>query len=347
MVLDKQKVKSRIFLILRVSISAGILFFLFKTQFKNFEEIIDAFSNLNINYWFIILSFIMYCIVILLCVIRWHLLLYTQMISVSFFYLIRSFLIGSFFNNFLPGSIGGNIYRIYDTSKIKNSSVVKAATVVLMDRLIGFMSSAIFLMATLAFGFLNNLNIGSMMQGRRITNQMLIIFVIIIFIILLSLMLVLLFPDFFKLGRIFKKIKFLHRWKDKFKQIYDALIRFRKFKSIILLAIGLSFILQFVYALVYYFAGYALGINELSLLTVVFITQISIVITMLPISIGGIGVREGIFVVLAGAFGAPRNIATIVSLIVLVVLLIPGVAGSIFFISRSSMDKIGVKKFSI
>ena len=339
MVTDKRKLKNRIFIVLRVVISAGILFFLFKTQFRNFEEIVNALRQLNVNYWFIALSFVMSWVVIYLIVLRWNILLHTQKISASQSFLFGSYLVGCFFNNFLPTSIGGDIYRIYDTSKLKNSSVVKASIIILMDRFTGLISSIIFLMVALILGFLRSLNTGFMIYKWNLSNQLLAIIIIILFILTVIILLMMLFPDIFKLNRLFKKIRFLHKWEDKFRQMYDTLREFRKFKMILFTNIILSFILQLAFTLIYYFAALGFGIKELSLIIFIFIIQISIILTMLPISIGGIGIREGIFVILIGAFGGPKDIATIVSLVVLVMLLIPGISGGIIYAIRPAINK--------
>jgi len=339
LVTDKQKLKNRIFIVLRVVISAGILFFLFKTQFMNFEEVVNALRQLNINYWFIALSFVMSWVVIYLIVLRWSILLHTQKISASQSFLFGSYLVGCFFNNFLPTSIGGDIYRVYDTSKLKNSSVVKASIIILMDRFTGLISSIIFLMIALTLGLLSNLNTGFMIYKWNLSNQLLAIIIIILFILTVIIILMMLFSDLFKLNRLFKKIRFLHKWEDKFRQMYDALREFRKFKMILFANIILSFILQLVFTLIYYFAALGFGIKELSLIVFIFIIQISIILTMLPISIGGTGIREGIFVVLIGAFSGPKDIAAIVSLVVLVMLLIPGISGGIIYAIRPAINK--------
>ena len=346
MTIDKQKLKNRIFVLLRIAISAGILFFLFKTQFNNFAEVANTFRRSNINYWFIALSFIMNCIVIYLIVLRWNMLLHSQKISVSQSFLLGSYLVGCFFNIFLPTSIGGDIYRIYDTSKLKNSSAMKAASIILMDRFTGLISIIIYLMVVLSFGFLRISHVEFIVGKWKVSNQILIILIIIIFILSVLIILMMLLPDFFRLNRLFRKIQFLHRWEDKFKQTYDTFKEFRKFKLILFTNILLSFVLQLAFTLSYYFAGICFGIRELSILSFIFIVQLINILTMLPISIGGVGIREGTFVVLVGALGGPKDIAAIVSLVVLVILLIPGIAGGIIYAIRPAIDKKRAAKLS-
>jgi hypothetical protein len=52
--------------------------------------------------------------------------------------LTGSFLVATFFNNFLPSNIGGDVIRIADTAKPAQSRTL-AATVVLLDRGVGLL----------------------------------------------------------------------------------------------------------------------------------------------------------------------------------------------------------------
>ncbi|MCL5070699.1 MAG: flippase-like domain-containing protein, partial [Actinobacteria bacterium] len=143
----------------------------------------------------------------------------------------------------------------------------------------------------------------------------------------------------FRLNKLFRKLKFLHRWEAKLKQMYDTFKGFRKYKKILLFTIVLSLILQFAFTLNYSFAGAGFGIAKLSLLSYIFIVQLCGILSMIPISIGGIGVREGTFVVLVGALGGQKDIATIVSIAILIMILIPGIAGGIIYALRPYIDK--------
>jgi uncharacterized protein (TIRG00374 family) len=336
---DKQKIKNRIFTVLRIAISAGILFYLFKTQFKNFVDVVSAFRNSGVNYWFIALPLAMYWAGTYLIVLRWKILLNTQKISASQSFLLGSYLVGCFFNNFLPTSIGGDIYRIYDSSKLKNSSAMKAGSIILMDRFIGVMTMVIYLVFVLAMGFVKTSHVEFTIGKWKVPNQLLSILIIVIFALVVLIILMMLFPDFFKLNRLFRKTRFLHRWEDKFRQIYNTLKEFRKFKVNLFVNIILSIILQFIFILNYYYVGRAFGITQPSLIGFIFVVQISGILSMIPISVGGIGVREGAFVILLSTLGAPKNIATIVSLILLAIILIPGIAGGIIYAIRPAIDK--------
>ena len=69
---------------------------------------------------------------------RWGLLLDAQGVHLRARALTESFLVATFFNNFLPSNIGGDVVRIADTAKQARSRTL-AASVVLVDRGIGLL----------------------------------------------------------------------------------------------------------------------------------------------------------------------------------------------------------------
>ena len=79
-----------------------------------------------------------YFLMILASAWRWGLLLDAQGIRVPARTLTGSFLVATFFNNFLPSNIGGDVIRIADTAKPARSKTL-AATVVLIDRGLGLL----------------------------------------------------------------------------------------------------------------------------------------------------------------------------------------------------------------
>ena len=96
---------------------------------------------------------------------------------------------------------------------------------------------------------------------------------------------------------------------------------------------------QLAFILNYYYVARTFGISQLSLIGFIFVFDISGILSIIPISIGGIGVREETFVILLSALGAQKNIATIVSLVLLVMILISGVVVGIIYAIRPAIDK--------
>jgi hypothetical protein len=70
---------------------------------------------------------------------RWGVLLRAQHVAVPVGTLFRSFLVATFFNNFLPSNIGGDVVRVADTAGPARSKTL-AATVILIDRGLGLLA---------------------------------------------------------------------------------------------------------------------------------------------------------------------------------------------------------------
>jgi glycosyltransferase 2 family protein len=80
-----------------------------------------------------------YLSTVLCSVWRWWLLLEAQDVDVAPRQLFNSYLVALFFNNLLPSNIGGDVVRISDTAKLARSKTL-ATTVVLLDRVMGVMA---------------------------------------------------------------------------------------------------------------------------------------------------------------------------------------------------------------
>ena len=90
----------------------------------------------------LVLALALYLGMILVSAWRWGLLLRAQHIIYPFRGLTSSFLVATFFNNFLPSNIGGDVIRITDTAPAAGSKTL-ATTVVLIDRGIGLLGLAL------------------------------------------------------------------------------------------------------------------------------------------------------------------------------------------------------------
>ena len=90
----------------------------------------------------LVLALALYFGMILVSAWRWGLLLRAQHIVYPFRGLTSSFLVATFFNNFLPSNIGGDVIRITDTAPAAGSKTL-ATTVVLIDRGIGLLGLAL------------------------------------------------------------------------------------------------------------------------------------------------------------------------------------------------------------
>lgn len=83
-------------------------------------------------------SISLYLLMVLVSAWRWGVLLHAVRVVAPLKRLFTSFLVATFFNNFLPSNIGGDVVRIADSAKPAGSKTV-ATLVVLADRSIGLL----------------------------------------------------------------------------------------------------------------------------------------------------------------------------------------------------------------
>lgn len=309
---------------LRIIISAGLIVYLITTQFKDFKTIASTLKDISIT--LILLSFSTHIYGIWITAYRWQTLLKTQNIKLSILSLSSSTLIGQFFNNFLPTSIGGDVYRAYDVTKKTAFPMSSSVSVLVVERLSGIIASAVFATAALFLGF-------TTIGGKSIIIPILIFLVIsvIIFFLILN-------PNILGIRKLAKKIKFLEKILKKLKNVYDTFLSFKKYKWVLVKVLFYSLTLQFAVIVNYWLASRSLGIN-LDLTAFIFIVPVVSIIAMLPVSLGGIGVREGSLVFIMVSLGAQNAKAAMCSLLLFAMLLIVGIIGGLIYAIRPFLAK--------
>lgn len=128
--------------LLRFIVAGTALYLVFRGE--NFREVLDVL--LGINLWVFALAMGVYIVSQLVFVARWSLLLKSQSIKIGFWPAFRLHLLGLFYNNCLPGSIGGDLPRAWYVTKHTDKKL-EAALSVFVDRVIGLIG-----MLIMAFG---------------------------------------------------------------------------------------------------------------------------------------------------------------------------------------------------
>jgi uncharacterized protein (TIRG00374 family) len=278
------------------------------------------------NPFWIVVSFSLHIIGFLLTAYRWQILLTARGTHLSTWYLVRSVLTGIFFNNFLPSTVGGDVYRAYDTAK-QVGSKTESMTVVVVERLTGIFALGLFALFALFLGFSHFgriLIIWSAMGG--------LIVAFLFFLAAMNHRVAKMVKALFEHPEMLK-IPFLSKVQAKLKQIYDALRVYKQNTRVMLLAFLLALLLQVNVIVHYYFIAYALKL-PVPLLYFFLIIPVVIVVLMVPIFINGIGGREMAYVLLLGQFGVTRPEAIAFSWIAFGMILVQGIAGGIVYAVR-------------
>jgi uncharacterized membrane protein YbhN (UPF0104 family) len=135
-----KKAKPAIILLLKLFVSGGLLAYLLTRI--HIERFLQTFATAKFSY--IGLAMLVYLVTQGISAVRWTALARPLGVKTPFKAMLRYYLIGMFFNLFAPGTVGGDVSRVYylvrdDDRRAKGHSVttVHAAMSVLMDRAIG------------------------------------------------------------------------------------------------------------------------------------------------------------------------------------------------------------------
>jgi hypothetical protein len=270
----------------------------------------------------LILSFFLFYLGYYITATRWRLLLRAQGTDLSLFYLIKSFMVAVFFNNFLPSTVGGDVIRVYDTWQA-GSGKASALTAVFLDRVLG-------MVALVAFAVLGLACSGTFARENPFAAPAVLLLAVITF---SAVALIFYAPEpLLKWLRslLAKMPGVIQRMGQSF---LDAAGMVHGRTGLLMGGIGLSFVLQANVILFHYLVGRALGL-PLELIDYALIVPLSLVVMLVPITVNGIGLRESVFVVFFGFYGLDVASALAFSWIIYGQLLLQGLVGGLVYAAR-------------
>ncbi|HEV8673634.1 MAG TPA: lysylphosphatidylglycerol synthase transmembrane domain-containing protein [Methylomirabilota bacterium] len=239
----------------------------------------------------LVVAFLLHVPGYLISAVRWRLLLLAQRIRVPLRLLLASYLVGTFFNQLLPTTIGGDLVRVYDTAKYSRSPEASFLAVV-VERLTGILALAVFALVGLVIA-------GKPVAGVRLTGMVA---------LMLALTLVPLWLVWYpRLGEpLLRAARRLGGGKlaALTGRVEQALACFGSARGSLGVALGLAFVLQVTVVIHFYLIAQALDL-PLPFGFFFLVVPVATFVLMLPVSINGIGVREGIYALFFSEFGIP------------------------------------------
>jgi uncharacterized membrane protein YbhN (UPF0104 family) len=252
---------------------------------------------------------------------RWHLLLRAQHVEVPARALSESYWVASFFNNFLPSNIGGDVVRVADTSRPAGSKTL-ATTVVLVDRMLGLFA----LLAVGAFGTAAAAQGGVDVPGAGwLQLAALSTAVVTIPVFAAPRMLPLLLSPVRATG---------HPWVlERTALFQDAFDRFRARPSSLVGALAGAMVVQVVIVGFYALAARSLAV-PLPLVLAGVLVPVAMAVQMVPVSINGFGIREAVFTFFFVRFGLGVEAAVAVSLLGTALVMLFSMGGGALYLMR-------------
>jgi uncharacterized membrane protein YbhN (UPF0104 family) len=280
--------------ILIAKLSVSTLLFYFLLSKVGIQTIINNIRMLSPATF--VLAVVMYIAATYLSSMRWNLLIPHDMKIRRLFSL---YMIGSFFNTYMPGIIGGDAVKAYYLDKVlkednlasytPQSSLSIAIASVFMDRYIGFSALLSISIIAFPFGF-------KYLEGTHVKWLMPMVLVAFISgsIIVFK----------FRLG---ERIKFLFK-------IYEYFQIYSRKRYILFKAFLYSLVIQISGIVAIYILSKGISLN-ISFLSLLIFVPIIIFISFIPVSISGIGLIEGAFVIFLGTIGVPSDLAITLSIL--------------------------------
>ncbi|MGE0762483.1 MAG: lysylphosphatidylglycerol synthase transmembrane domain-containing protein [Bdellovibrionales bacterium] len=257
---------------------------------------------------------------------RWQILLLSRGFTTSYLEATRLFLIGTFFNYALPGSIGGDVVKGYYIAQDNPQRRVDAVLTVILDRLLGLYAMVILALSAIV---VNWPRVAAEMRLKSLALGTLIVFLLMTLFWLAA------------FSRRFSQLLQVDRWlqklplQEKLLRLYRATQAYSTCKSILLKALILSAVAQVISTGFMMMVGFATGHSEISIGTYFFAVPLGFIAASLPIAPAGLGVGQVAFLVLFQLYsGQASQLGQVAITAFQMALLAWGLVGALLYLQR-------------
>jgi glycosyltransferase 2 family protein len=305
-----------------LTVTVALLYLVFRKV--GIAELFETLRGANV-YW-VMASISIAPLTILVSILKWQILLRSQGIHVTLPRLFALYIVGRFFNNFLPSTVGGDLVRGYELGNYTNDGAAAMASV-FMERFTGFV--VLIGMAVISFltqRWLINQTELTIAMGLAIAGLL----------ILLWLML-----DTRPLSLIRRWLNFplAHKYIPKLEKFHRSLNAYRDHKRALAWAIVFSFAFMALAILNVYASARAFH-QPVSFVQIAIIVPVILVVAMLPLTFNGLGLQEWAYVLLFTWIGLPATVGLSTIILIRGKDLVTASLGGLFYpwikISRSS-----------
>ncbi|MFP4090754.1 MAG: lysylphosphatidylglycerol synthase transmembrane domain-containing protein [Cyclobacteriaceae bacterium] len=298
---QKAAYKKYLKLFLKLGLTSLALYLVFRqVDIREVGEILS-----RANWWWLLPAFLLFLVSKLINALRLQAFFDCVGLYLDTLYNIRLYLVGMFYNLFLPGGIGGDGYKVFLLRKAKGVSVKSLITASLLDRVSGLVAM---LMLALLFAYFSNIY-------HQLTDWQWLIWT----------GLVLALPAYYLLLRwffpVFLPIFFQSSWMSLLLQ---------------LLAMGSVYMILLALHIDDYYADYLL------------LYILSVIASMMPLTLGGVGAREAVFVFVPPLIDSPVNqdTALTVSLLFFLISALTSLSGALIRLPEVHVNRNDTASYS-
>ncbi len=309
--------KDRLLTIAKASVSIALLAYLFATT--DLRALVRRVAAGDPG--LLALAVAVHACIFALSLWRWRVLLRAQDYPAPVGPLSASYLVATFFNNFLPGNIGGDVVRVRDSRNLTGSTTASLA-VVAVDRILGL--GALYALAVTAF-LLGPDEVRRLMGAAPTLLGLGVAFGGLAYV-------------FFRPGTA-RRLMALARldrlpWvRERFETAQAAVHVYRRRRGAVLAALALSLCLQVLVVVYHYNVARALRI-PLALSAALLVVPLCTLVQTVPVSFNGWGVRESVFIIYFAQLGLGRDSALAFSIVGAGLVTLISLTGAMVWLSR-------------
>lgn len=277
-----KKRKDILLYVLKVVLSALLLFYIFRYK-VDYQLVYDKFLTASLP--LLALAFSLHLLGFYISAVRWKVLLKAQDIQAKTLVLMEYYIVSSFFNLLIPGRYGGDLSRIYDTSRASRQPE-KSIAVILFERGSGLFVLVFFGLVAAWYKYLST-DVTDLRRTFLVYSGMFAL-------LLVGFLVGFLFfhPRTRRYMAVLLKLPVLSKFKQRLGLLSRAFSIYwyaRRSRNLCLL---LSFLLQLNVILHYYLISLAFHIQGITLVDHFVFIPILLLVLILPLSFGGLGVRD-------------------------------------------------------
>jgi len=311
--------KDKLLTLLKIAVSLGLMAYLFtRMDLAQVSRVLQS-----ANYWYLLPAGLFFLGAMSSFGLKWHILLRAQGIRVPFRAVLNYTFVGYFFNNFLPGNVGGDVMRGYGLA-CYTEQAAEAALSVVVDRVVGlmaWMSAAVVTAAVVVWGMgrddLKGIELAAIAGLAVIAAG---------FAVILS-------------RRLRALAGHLFAWKplSPFAPLYERLSAgldaYRHSYNALALAFGASLLALLLANFTDYFIVQSLG-GGVPLVYIFLFNPIIAFVLLVPISVGGLGVTQAAYPFFYRLAGVPDALAFTLSLLKQLVVYVTSLPGGVLWWRR-------------
>jgi uncharacterized protein (TIRG00374 family) len=285
----------------------------------NWRKLLDALGQFDARY--LLLLFLIALGLTGISSVKWSLFIHERGVQLSQLRLFNLYLIGKFFNNFLPSSVGGDLARAYLLGRVISSQSQSFASVFL-ERATGVIG-----LTLLAAGFA--------LVTPEILRNPIISLAIAVAVLACAVAVVLFYRPALSLSAValFGRAPVIGKMLRKCEQVVRDVTCFRQSHRLLLLSLLYSFGFHLLAGVNVYVACLSIGLAP-DFLNILVITPVILLLVMIPVSPNNIGWWEWCFSVLLVDAGATMAEGLAVGLTLRAVTLVVSLVGGLLFVQQ-------------